>query len=89
MFLLSELSHLHIKVGLYRDDLLSVSSLGQQMREISEQVIHHVHRESNHPAHVLRNITIEVQRRLTLLSSNHTMFEPAKAPFQDALTRAG
>ena len=42
MFLLSELSHLPIKVGLYRDDLLSVSSLGarqvekvcQQMREI-------------------------------------------------------
>ena len=28
MFLLSELSHLPIKVGLYRDDLLSVSSLG-------------------------------------------------------------
>ena len=45
--------------------------------------------ESNHPAHVLENIPIEVQRRLTLLSSNNTMFEAAKALFQDALARAG
>ena len=133
LLLLSELSHLPINAGLYRDDLLSVSSLGarqvekvgQQMREIfrrhglglkveanmqatdfldvfldlkagthrawvkPEQVIHYVHRESNHPAHVLKNIPIEVQRRLTLLSSNNAMFEAAKAPFQDALVRAG
>ena len=132
LFLLSELSHLPINAGLYRDDLLSVSSLGgrqvekvgQQMREIfrrhglglkveanmqatdfldvfldlkagthrakvkPEQVIHYVHRESNHPAHVLKNIPIEVQRRLILLSSNNTMFKAAKAPFQDALVRA-
>ena len=133
MFLLSELSHLPIKVGLYRDDLLSVSSLSarevektsQRMREIfrshglglkieanlkvtdfldvlldlksgthrawvkPEHIIHYVHRESNHPAHVLKNIPLEVQRRLTSLSSNQAMFEAAKGPFQDALLRAG
>ena len=104
-----ELSHLPIKAGLYRDDLLSVSSLSarevektsQKMRDIfrshglglkieanlkvtefldvlldlksgthrawvkPEQVIHYVHRESNHPAHVLKNIPLEVQRRLS------------------------
>ena len=38
---------------------------------------------------VLKNIPIEVQRRLTLPSSNNAMFEAAKAPFQDALVRAG
>ena len=54
-----------------------------------EQIIHYVHRESNHPAHVLKNIPLEVQRRLTTLSSNQAMFEAAKAPFQDALQRAG
>ena len=45
MFLLSELSHLRIQIGLYRDDILSTSSLtarqtekvGQQMREILRQ----------------------------------------------------
>ena len=45
LFLLSELSQLPIKVGLYRDDVLSVSELneqqvervGQQMREIFQQ----------------------------------------------------
>ena len=128
-----ELSHLPIKAGLYRDDLLSVSSLSarevektsQRMREIfrshglglkieanlkvtdfldvlldlksgthrawvkPEHIIHYVHRESNHPAHVLKNIPLEVQRRLTSLSSNQAMFEAAKGPFQDALLRAG
>ena len=54
-----------------------------------EQVIHHVHRESNHSADVLKNIPIEVQRHLTLLSSNNAMFEAAKAQLQDALVRAG
>ena len=133
LFLLSELSKLPITVGLYRDDVLSVSSLneqqvervGQQMREIfrqhglglkveanmqvtdfldvlfdlkqgthrawvkPEQVIHYVHRESNHPAHILKNIPAEVERRLSLLSTNEEMFEAAKWPFQDALRRAG
>ena len=122
-----------ITVGLYRDDVLSVSSLneqqvervGQQMREIfrqhglglkveanmqvtdfldvlfdlkqgthrawvkPEQVIHYVHCESNHPKHILKNIPAEVERRLSLLSSNKEMFELAKGPFQDALRRAG
>ena len=54
-----------------------------------EQVIHYVHRESNHPNHVIKNIPFEVQRRLTLLSSNQAMFEAAKEPFQEALRRAG
>ena len=133
LFLLSELSKLPIQVGLYRDDILSVSQLSekqvekvsQQMREIfrkhglglkveanmqvtdfldvlfnlkegthrawvkPEQVIHYVHRESNHPAHVLKNIPAEVERRLSALSSNREMFEAAKGPFQDALKRAG
>ena len=54
-----------------------------------EQIIHYVNRESNHPAHVLKNIPLEVQRRLTTLSSSQAMFEAAKGPFQDALQRAG
>ena len=54
-----------------------------------EQVIHYVHRESNHPAHILKNIPAEVERRLSLLSSNKEMFEAAKGPFEDALKRAG
>ena len=133
LFLLSELSKLPIQVGLYRDDVLSVSQLSeqqvervsQQMRDIfrqhglglkveanmrvtdfldvlfdlkegthrawvkPEQVIHYVHQESNHPAHVLKNIPAEVERRLSLLSSSKEMFEAAKGPFQDALKRAG
>ena len=104
LLLLLELSHLTINVGLYRDNLLSVSSLGarqvekvgQQIREIfrrhglghkveanmqatdfldvfldlkagtrrawvkPKQAIYYVHREYNHPTHVLKIIPIEV-----------------------------
>ena len=95
MFLLSELSHLPINVGLNKDNLLSFSSLGarqvekvgQKMREIFRHGLglkveanmqatdfldvfldlkagthrgwvkpDYVHRESNHPAHVLMNM---------------------------------
>ena len=52
-------------------------------------VKHYVHRLSNHPPAVLRNIPQNINDRLCRLSSSKEIFLQAIPPYQDALIRAG
>ena len=49
----------------------------------------YVHKLSNHPAAVLRNIPKNINDRLCKLSSNEETFKKALPPYQEALVRAG
>ena len=49
----------------------------------------YVHRQSNHPPSILRNIPQSVNDRLNRLSSNKEKFEAAAPPFQAALDKSG
>ena len=133
LFLLHQLKHLPVDLGLYRDDGLAVSALTARLTEKLWQQIRLVYEDnglkvtgeanlkivnfldvtlnlttgthrvyvkpnttllyinilSNHPPTILKNIPLEVNRRLSRLSSSKEEFLAAVTPFQEALDKAG
>ena len=49
----------------------------------------YVHKESNHPKHILNNIPSAVNKRLTDISSSATLFDSNKGSYQNALNLSG
>ena len=49
----------------------------------------YVHRNSNHPPSVLRNIHVSINRRLSSISSNEKMFQAEAPLFQEAIKKSG
>ena len=49
----------------------------------------YVHRESNHPPSILKNIPQSINRRLSKISSNQTVFTKAAPQYQEALKASG
>ena len=133
LFLLHQLKHLPVDLGLYRDDGLAVSALTNRLTEKLWQQIKRVYEDnglkvtaevnkkvvdfldvtfdlntgrykpfmkanttllyinklSNHPKNILKNIPLEVNRRLVRLSSTKEDFLMAVPPYQAALDKAG
>ena len=51
--------------------------------------INHIHRESNHPPSILKQLPISVKSHLSKLSSGETVFIQAASIYHEALKRAG
>ena len=49
----------------------------------------YVHRESNHPPLILKNIPLAINQRLNEISSNKESFDEAAQVFQEALRNSG
>ena len=49
----------------------------------------YVHKDSNHPNSILKNIPLSVNKRLSLISSNQAVFDWASPPYQEALKKSG
>ena len=49
----------------------------------------YVHNKSNHPQTVLKNIPLGVNRRLSKISANESVFNAAAPPYQEALKKSG
>jgi len=49
----------------------------------------YVHRQSNHPPALLKNIPLNINKRLTNISSSKEVFDAAIAPYQKALQESG
>ena len=49
----------------------------------------YVHKQSNHPPSILRNIPESINRRLSEISSDKDCFDKAKGPYQDAINKSG
>ena len=47
----------------------------------------YVHKQSNHPPQILKNIPESVNRRLSSISSNKDVFDKASKPYQEALKK--
>ena len=53
------------------------------------QVLNYVHKHSNHPPAVTKSIAEGIAYRLSVNSSNETLFNNAKGPYEEALKRSG
>ena len=49
----------------------------------------YVHRQSNHPPALLNNIPLNINKRLTSISSSKEVFNESIAPYQQALKESG
>ena len=49
----------------------------------------YIHKLSNHPPSILKNIPAAVNKRLSSISSNETIFENAAPVYQEALSKSG
>ena len=49
----------------------------------------YVHKQSNHPKGILRNIPLSVNKRLSCISANENVFKECSQPYQEALARSG
>ena len=133
LHILSQLQHLDINVGLYRDDGLAACNKTPQETEKIKQDIYqifkdnklkitidanqktvdflditmdlrtgehkpymkpnntplYVHRHSNHPPNIIKNIPENMNKRLSAISSNKAIFNKAAQPYQEALKKSG
>jgi len=49
----------------------------------------YIHKESNHPANIIKNIPKSVNKRLSTISTNESTFNKAAPPYQEALNKSG
>ena len=49
----------------------------------------YVHKQSNHPPNIIKNIPESINRRLSNISSNEKILKKAIPPYQDALKKSG
>ena len=49
----------------------------------------YVHQQSNHPRALLKNIPLNINKRLTNISSSKEVFDESIAPYQQALKESG
>ena len=49
----------------------------------------YVHQQSNHPPALLKNIPLNINKRLTSISSSKEVFDESIAPYQKAITESG
>ena len=49
----------------------------------------YVNAQSNHPPHILKNIPLSINKRLSALSSSQAMFDSVSQNYQEALIKAG
>ena len=133
LYLLSQLQHLNINVGIYRDDGLAICNRTPRQTEIIKKEIckvfsrnnlkitidankksvdfldttfdlgtttHrpfmkpnntplYVHKDSNHPPNIIKNIPESINKRLSTISSNETIFNQSVKPYQEALHKSG
>ena len=133
LYLLSQLTDLHLDLGLYRDDGLAVCDQPPRQAELTKKKLckifkenglnitaeanlknvnfldinldldtgiyrpymkpnetpSYVHKDSNHPSNIMKNIPLSVNKRLSLISSNQTVFDLASPPYQEALKKSG
>ncbi|CAH3034629.1 unnamed protein product [Porites lobata] len=86
-FLLSQLKHLDVNIGLYRDDGLAISNAAPRDKEnIKKEICLSPSREQPPTDH---HITAGINRRLSSLSSNKASFDQAIPPYQKALDESG
>ena len=51
--------------------------------------LQYVHIDSNHPPHILKNIPVNINKRLSVLSSSELMFNSISPEYQKALDTSG
>ena len=77
------------KIVNFLDVTLNLTTGSHRAFSKPNSTILYINSLSNHPPTILKNIPLEVNRRLCRLSSNEEEFLAVVAPYQEALNKAG
>ena len=79
----------NMKVVNYLDVTLNLNDGTFKPYHKPTDTINYIHKESNHPPAIIKQLPISFESRLSTISSSHEVFEEAKKPYQDALEKSG
>ena len=79
----------NLKIVDYLDVTLNLSDGSQKPFHKPNSEINYIHRESNHPPSIIKQLPLSVESRLSKLSSDENVFIQAASVYQEALKRVG
>ena len=86
---LSIIGKCNLKIVDYLDVTLSLSDGSYKPFHKPNNEINYIHRESNHPPSITKQLPLSVESRLSKLSSDENVFIQAASVYEKALKRAG
>ena len=79
----------NIQIVNYLDATFNLSNSTYRPYHKPNDEISYIHKESNHPPSIIRQLPILIEKRLSELSSNEKIFKEAIPIYQDALKKSG
>ena len=79
----------NLKIVDFLDVTLDLSDGSYKPFHKPNSEINYIHRESNHPPSIIKQLPLSVESRLSKLSSDENVFIQAASVYQEALKRAG
>ena len=79
----------NMKIVNYLDVSLNLNNSNYKPYQKPDNEILYIHKDSNHPPSILKQIPISIQKRISTLSSNETIFNESKEIYQKALEKSG
>ena len=79
----------NLKIADYLDVTLNLSDGSYKPFHKPNREINYIHRESNHPPNIIKQLPLSIESRLSKLSFDENVFTQAASIYQEALKRAG
>ena len=69
--------------------ILNLENSTDRLYQKENNKIKYINPESNHPPYIIKQLTLSIESRLSLLSSEEEIFNDCVIPYQDALDKSG
>ena len=79
----------NMKLVNYLDVTLNLNNSNYKPYHKPDNEILYIHKDSNHPLSILNQISKSIEKRISTLSSNETIFNESKEIYQKALEKSG
>ena len=80
---------MHMKLVNYLDVKLNLNNSNYKPYHKPGNEILYIHKDSNHPLSILNQIPKSIEKRISTLSSNETIFNKSKEIYQKTLEKSG
>ena len=79
----------NLKILDYLDVTFNLTDSSDRPFSKTNNEINYIHKQSNHPSSIIKQLPLSVERRLSKLSSNEKIFNDSIPIYQEALIKAG
>ena len=79
----------NLKIVDYLDVTFNLTDSSYRPFNKTNNEINYIHKQSNHPPSIIKQLPLSVERRLSKLSSNEKIFNDPVPIYQEALIKAG